>query len=409
MTRLEDILLPPNDYDLEKLCLSMLSNDISKMEFIDEDCFFSDNTKKVFQAIKKTNSTDFTALSIASWIPADDVIDLITDLVSRSSHDYIISQLNKYKNARILIRWIQQLENQARALEIEKARQTLNKIDTLMQDIEQEKSVEQLAMDYFEDIGKESKKIESWYKLLDDCITMCWWDLIVVAGRPSMWKTTVMQNMAIRQANNRSVWFISMEMTIPQLLDRFVCIIGWLTSYDMKDKTTKKAQIMEHLSPLMEKKLFITQNIYTLSKIEQYIAKNNLDVCYIDYLWLIQYGDAKTRIIDRISEITRQLKLIAKKRNCCIVLWSQLSREVEKRNDKRPILADLRDSWTIEQDADVAIMLYREEYYDEGTENKHKIDLLVRKNRNGELKTITLDSKFSSYRILDKWIIVKPF
>jgi replicative DNA helicase len=92
-----------------------------------------------------------------------------------------------------------------------------------------------------------------------------------------------------------------------------------------------------------------------------------------------------------------------------IVLGCQLSRDVEKRNDKRPVLSDLRDSWTIEQDADIVIMLYREDYYEEWTENKNKIELLVRKQRNWEMKTVVLDSKFWSYRIMDNWKIEKPF
>lgn len=406
---IEEILLPPNDYSLEKLGLSMLCMDISKLEFLDEDCFYNRTLRKIFNSIKKTNSTDFTTISVDAWLTSDEIIDATMEMVSGSSHEYLVSQLNKYKNARIIMRWIQQLENQARVLEIDWARATLQKIDILMQDIDWEKTLEEHAMNYFEDIGRDVKPLDSWYSLLDEIIDFHWGMLVVVAGRPSMGKTTVMQNMAIRQSTKWNVWFISMEMTISELIDRFVCIVWGLTSYEIKHKQTNKKQIMEYISPLMEKNLFLSENIYTLPRIEQYIAKNNLDICYIDYLWLIQHWDSKTTIIARISEITVQLKRMAKKRNCKIVLGCQLSRDVEKRQDKRPILSDLRDSWTIEQDADAVLMLYREEYYDEQTENKNKIDILIRKNRNWELKTITFDSKFSSYRILDKWVVSKPF
>lgn len=409
MTKLEDILLPPNDFALEKLWLAMLTYDISKINELDEHCFYSEDTKKVFNAIKKTNSTEFAILAIESWLDSEIVLSLITDLVSKSDYDYIIEQLHKYKNARIIIRWIKKLENQARVLEIDEAKETIKKLDWFIQDIKKDETLEEQWLTYFEDLYSTEKIIESWYEQIDKIIQLRWWQLVVIAWRPSMWKTTVMQNIALRQSMKNKIWFISMEMTVSELIDRFICIIWWLNSYNMRNKKEHIQEIQEYLSPLLEKKLFLSEKIYNLSKIEQYIAKNELDVCYIDYLWLINYWDSKMRIIDRISEITKQLKEIAKKRNCCIVLWSQLSRDVEKRTDKAPILADLRDSWTIEQDADTVVMLYREDYYDENTEKKNRMQLFIRKNRNWELWCIELETNFSSYRLLDNWEIKKPF
>lgn len=409
MTKLEDILLPPNDYELEKMALAMIVMEFSNIDLFDKDCFYWEWTRKVFESMKKTWTTDFSPVAIDSWISIETVIDYTSNLISESSYWYIVDQINKYKNARLILRWVNKLENQARWLEIDRAVETINKLWEFMNTTNQDKTIKELWLEYYEDIYTEKKQIKFWYKLLDWLVELYWWQLITIAGRPSMWKTTVMQNIAIRQSKDWKVWFVSIEMQIFELIDRFVCITWWLTSYDIKQKKQNADKIQEHLLSIMENNLFLTENTYTLAKIEQFIMKNELDVCHIDYLWLIQYWDNKTSIIARISEITRQLKAMAKRRNCAIILWCQLSREVEKRNDKRPILADLRDSWTIEQDSDVVIMLYRDEYYDDESEDKNKLELIVRKQRNGATWTVKTDTKFSSYRIIDNWVIWKPF
>lgn len=409
MTWIEDVLLPPNDFELEKNALSIIVSDISYLDLFDEDCFYYDITKKIFRAIKKTKSSDFSLIANESWLSIDDVIDSTTNLISSDWYDFIISEIFKYKNARLIVRWTRKLEIQARALEIDWAIETLKQIENSIDFINKDKSFKDIGLEYYDDIFVEKKNIKTWYKLLDDLVDIYWWQLITIAWRPWMWKTTIMQNLALRQSKYWKVWFISLEMQVFELMDRFVCIVWWLTSYDMKNKKTNVDKIMENLWDIMENKLFITENSYNLTKIEQYIKKNNLDVCYIDYLGLIQHWDSKMPIITRISQITMQLKNMAKRYNCAIILWSQLSREVEKRTDKRPVLSDLRDSWTIEQDSDIVIMAYRDDYYDEQTEDKNKLELLVRKQRNGKTGTIKLDSKFSSYRIIDSWVICKPF
>lgn len=406
--KLEDVTLP-YDYELEKSALSMLCYEYDKINLFDDKCFYVENCKKVFNSMINTKSTDFTVLAIDSWLDHDMVLELTTSFISNKSYDYISNELIKYKNARRILKGIWILETQARSLNIEKARDTLKKIEQVIELIQDEKTIQEIWIDYFEDIDKEKKIFNTGYKQLDSVLGLNWWQLIVLAGRPSMWKTTVMQNIAIRQSKNRNVWFISIEMKIFELIDRFICMLWWLSSYDMKNKKDIRDSIMVNLWDLMEKKLFLAENIYTLPKIEQFIIKNKLDICHIDYLWLIQYWDSKMPTITKISEITRQLKQIAKVTNCNIMLWCQLSRDVEKRWDKRPILADLRDSWSIEQDADAVIMLYRDDYYDSWSEKKNRIELIIRKQRNWELKTFETDCKFGLYRILDNWTLLNNF
>lgn len=110
----------------------------------------------------------------------------------------------------------------------------------------------------------------------------------------------------------------------------------------------------------------------------------------IDYLHLIQTNKLITRHDLQIGEITRQLKLLAKELNVPIVLLSQLNRGVESRNDKRPMMSDLRDSGSIEQDADIIMLLHREDYYDRKTENKNIIEVDIAKHRNGPVGTVKL-------------------
>lgn len=117
------------------------------------------------------------------------------------------------------------------------------------------------------------------------------------------------------------------------------------------------------------------------------IEKGGIDLVIIDYLGLINPSGLRYagNRVQEVSEISRMLKEIAKELKCPIIALSQLSRENEKRPDKKPILSDLRDSGSIEQDADLVVFLYRDEYYDPDTDRKGITDVLIRKNRNGEV------------------------
>lgn len=402
MTKLEDILLPPHDMELEKLWLNMCFMFKDSIDKIDKNCFYVDDYKKLYESFNKTRSDDVSVLAVDSWLEQWYIFDILSDLVSESSVEYICKELIKYKNARTIIRWIQRLEWETRWLDIDKAKTTLEKITEMIDEFDEDETLEKQTKDYFMDIDKEQKKIVCWFDSIDEYCKFAWWQLVIIAGRPWMWKTTVMLNKALRESTKYNVWFTSMEMKVGDIIDRIVCILSWLTSYQLEKKSDHIAKIMEYLEKLLEKKLFLSDKIYTINKIEQFVVKNKLDVCYVDYLGLINHWSSNMRTIDKISEITRQLKLIALKHNVEIVLWSQLSRDVEKRPDKRPILSDLRDSGSIEQDADMVLMLYREDYYDKETERKWILDILVRKNRNWMEADIPLWLKLSSFRMFDK-------
>jgi replicative DNA helicase len=125
------------------------------------------------------------------------------------------------------------------------------------------------------------------------------------------------------------------------------------------------------------------------SKCRRLKIESGLDLIIIDYLQLMSNGNTMNRV-QEVSEISRGIKSLARELNVPIIALSQLSRTVEQRPDKRPIMSDLRESGSIEQDADIIMMLYREEYYDEFTEKKWVTDILMRKNRNGPIGNIEL-------------------
>jgi replicative DNA helicase len=154
------------------------------------------------------------------------------------------------------------------------------------------------------------------------------------------------------------------------------------------------AKIWEAMEMLSRANIYIDDtawwNLVDLkSKCRRLKIESWLDLIIIDYLQLMSNGTSMNRV-QEISEISRWIKALARELNVPIIALSQLSRTVEQRPDKRPIMSDLRESWSIEQDADIIMMLYREEYYDEFTEKKWITDVLVRKNRNWPIWNIEL-------------------
>jgi len=390
-----------NDYSLEVSGLSMIATDIDTMKRLSEECFFYDITKRIFRAMKEARSTDVAILSQITWINDEEIYPLMNVVISYGSFDYIVNKLNDLKTARILKKELRNISNNLLDGDISGVKKELQTLHDSISHEKEYKSLWSQLESYMEDMYKEHRYIKTWYREIDKYLLLSQWKLATIAWRPWMGKTTVMQNIALRQSFNHNVGFVSMEMWVNEIIDRFVCMIGDISSYDVAEKLKNSTRIMSVLWDLIDKKLFLVDDIYKIEEIDEFIARNFLDVCFLDHLSLILHWESKMPTIQRISEITRILKVIAKKRNCLIILWSQLSRETEKRVDKRPQLSDLRDSWTIEQDSDAVIMLYREEYYDKQTENKNCLDAIIAKNRGGISKDIQLWCKFSSYQVLD--------
>ncbi len=238
-------------------------------------------------------------------------------------------------------------------------------------------------------------------------------DLIVIAGRPSMGKTSLALGIAQHAAIHAGavVGIFSLEMSKPQLVLRMLSSEARVDSHALRTGRLQKEdwwRLAEAAGRLEQAPIFIddtgTLTVQQMrGKARRLKAERGLDLLIVDYLQLMQGpSDAESRQ-QEISDISRSLKGLAKELNIPVVALSQLSRNVENRKPPIPMLADLRESGAIEQDADVVIFIYREEVYDPNSEKKGIADILVRKHRNGPIgdKQLFFHDKFAKFESLD--------
>lgn len=234
-------------------------------------------------------------------------------------------------------------------------------------------------------------------------------DFIILAARPSMGKTAlalnIVQNVALRAhrrvgGDPKSVAFFSLEMSKEQLVNRMLCAEANIDSQrlrvgEMADKDWDA--LWEACDVMSKAKIYIddTAGITVMdmrSRARRLKAEHGLDLIVVDYLQLMQGSGKRNNSGDRqqeVSEISRSLKALARELDVPVIALSQLSRSVEARQVKRPMLSDLRESGSLEQDADIVAFLYREDYYNPETENKHT-ELIIAKHRNGPVDTVNL-------------------
>ena len=227
-------------------------------------------------------------------------------------------------------------------------------------------------------------------------------DLILVAARPSMGKTAFVLNIAQHVAfkQNRTVAIFSLEMSKEQLVNRLFSLESYvdaqlLRTGNLKDSDWEK--LIEGAGTIGRSNLIIDDtpgiSISEMrSKCRKYKMEHNLELIIIDYLQLMSGSGGRSNESrqQEISEISRSLKGLARELNVPVIALSQLSRAVEQRTDKRPMLSDLRESGAIEQDADVCMFIYREDYYIPDTEDKNIAEIIIAKQRNGPVGTVRL-------------------
>lgn len=238
-------------------------------------------------------------------------------------------------------------------------------------------------------------------------------DLILVAARPSMGKTAftlnIAQNVGVRQ--HKTVAFFSLEMSQEQLVQRLLCQIAHIDSQKLRTGQLNSDEewtcLTDACDKLYESPIYIddTPGISVAemrSKARRLKSEHGLDLIIVDYLQLMQGRNAESRQ-QEISEISRSLKALARELKVPLIALSQLSRSVESRQDKRPMLSDLRESGALEQDADIVSFLYREDYYDKETENQHITEVILAKHRNGPVGSVKLyfKNEFTLFLNLD--------
>lgn len=227
-------------------------------------------------------------------------------------------------------------------------------------------------------------------------------NLIIIAARPAMGKTAFALNIAqnVAKSSDKAVAIFSLEMGAESLVERMLSAEGLIPSYHVRTGNLSESEWRRMISAqerLARGKIFIDDTagirISEIRSKAKRLAQENggLGLIVIDYLQLIE-GRGRENRQQEVSEISRQLKIIAKELKVPVIALSQLSRGVDQRNDKRPILSDLRESGSIEQDSDIVAFLYREAYYkrDEQEEPDNVTELILEKNRHGSLGTVQL-------------------
>ena len=229
-------------------------------------------------------------------------------------------------------------------------------------------------------------------------------DLIIIGARPAMGKTTFAQNLAynIASINNRGVLFFSMEMAANEIVDRMISDVSGVDNWKMRTGNLTDdefSRINDAMGEMDELPIYIddtsSMTIMDLrNKARRAAHDHDIGIVIVDYLTLIQGSDRyKGQRVQEVTEISRGLKILARELEIPVIALAQLSRNVTGRDDPRPVLSDLRESGSIEQDADLVMFLHRPDYYrqnDDNYEETHITELLVQKHRHGAIGKIEL-------------------
>lgn len=428
---LDDLKIPPHDTEAEKALIGwvLMDNDLMFVydgQYLMHDDMYHREHLEIFQAIQQLWSARRTidVITLADQLTKNGSLDIIwgkTYLYELSVYLMTTAPCAEYaqivKEKSILRRILK--VSQSIIGDVYDQKDTLEIIDTIEKKIftltqintgNSTKHIRELLTErveaYMEIVDNpdsiNDKKTLSTYAKLDDCL----WgfkpgELIILAARPSVGKTAFSLNLMMNAAlkHNKASAFFSLEMGNDQIVDRILCAVAGVPM----TKVTKwllenedYAALWEATSRLSETNLFLDDKSGATipllkSKLRRLkIEQGRLDLVVIDYLQLMSGAGSKFagNRVQEISEISRWLKELARELEVPIIALSQLSRTSEMRTDKKPQLSDLRESGAIEQDADVVMMLYREDYYDGDTDRKGICDVLIRKNRNGPLAEI---------------------
>jgi replicative DNA helicase len=437
--------IPPSSLESERSLLGALLIDkegvIRVADIVTSDDFYDDNHGIIYWVILElfrknrpidivTVSETLTNLGQLDAIGWNVYLADLTIAVPTSAHVFEYAQIVKAKS---VLRKLINTGNLIASFGFDEA----TEINTLLEKSEQSlftitqtfiknklthiRDILDLRYEEYAGIHEDPKQIEhsrvmTTFKNLDNKLQgLRGGDLVILAARPSMGKTAMALNIAQQVAKKKNVAIFSLEMSKEQLTDRMVCAAMGIDSWKLqKGELTDEefARIGDALSELSLARLYIddsaSMNLLEIkSKCRRLKMESGLDLIVIDYLQLINGTNPNNRV-QEISDISRGLKSLARELSVPIIALSQLSRNVESRASKEPILSDLRDSGSIEQDADIVLMIYREEYYNTGEiqendMNKGKTTIFIRKNRNGPIGNadFVFDGKFMKFREID--------
>ena len=235
-------------------------------------------------------------------------------------------------------------------------------------------------------------------------------DMFIIAAATGMGKTCMMLNIALSMAKQgKKILIFSLEMNKQQLLNRIISAETGINSGKYRNNSFTDEEAQKYFGYMYSENLdklniqVCTEYNISTARIRSIVLGSNADIVFIDYLGLVSGGN-KTNSYERVSEISRELKLLAMEANRPFVVLHQLNRANAERKDKRPILSDLRDSGKIEQDADIIGFVFRPAYYSDSA-NKNEIQLIIAKNRHGSSNvTARLEYNEHTQRICDRYV-----
>ncbi len=428
----------PHSIEAEQAALGCIINYKSQLalaeDVLKDDDFYWDKHKRIFSTIKALSRKDMNIdlITLLNELKVSDSIDkcggvsyiteLATNTVFSSNVESYVKIIKDKCDRRNLIRAGRELIS--KSYEEDEVESIVSTVEDKIYKVINSKESEDI-IDMGQSVEKVLTRIENNYcnggkilgnttgfKEIDNTISgLQKGDFIIVAARPSMGKTAFALNIGQHASKGASVGIFSLEMTTEQLMERLISSRSLVEFGKIKTGKLDEAEfrkITDAANVLAKRKIFIDDKSTNLSDIKAKCrnlkVKEGLDVVIIDYLQLIEISDKTNSREQEIAKISRELKKLAKKLEITIVALSQLSRAPEQRTDHRPVLSDLRESGSIEQDADVIFMLYRDEYYNKESEEKNIAELIINKNRNGETKTIKLGwiGQYQRFATLDR-------
>ncbi|MBU0727163.1 replicative DNA helicase [Patescibacteria group bacterium] len=439
--------IPPHNKEAEQSVLGSILIDkdaiIKIVDLINPDDFYYDTHKMIYEAmIDLYNRHDpIDLLTLANLLEERKQIDTV------GGPAYLAELTSSVPTATHVFKYAQIVKNKATLRKMIKAGNVISgcgyseegEIDNLLEKAEKEVfsisqtflkdrfvHIRDILNQRFEEFSTlhtaedkdKIKGIPTGYKSLDNILSgLQPADLVIIAARPSMGKTalalSIVQKIAIESSKKKTVGVFSLEMSKEQLVDRMFCSIlgvdSWKLQHGQLDE--KDFQNMGSVMDILDKApIYIDDSVGTSiselrAKARRLQMEHGLDIIIVDYLQLMSTGNnayAGNRV-QEISEISRALKSLGRELHVPVIAISQLSRAVEMRNPKIPQLSDLRESGSIEQDADVVMMLYRKDYYEENLteEEKGVTEVFIRKHRNGPVGKAELKFDKTQMRFYD--------
>ncbi len=439
--------IPPHSKEAEQSVLGSILIDkdaiITVGDLVKPDDFYYDIHRMIYDAINELyNRHDpIDLLTVANLLEEKKQLETIgghgylaelTSIVPTSTHVFKYGQIVKTKST------LRKMIKAGNSI-IAKGYNENEKIEDLLEGAEKEVfsicqtflkdkfvHIKEILNKRFEEFSKlhgadESDKVRgipTGYKAIDNILSGFQpSDLIILAARPSMGKTalalSIAQKVAIESEPKKVVGIFSLEMSKEQLVDRLFCSILGVDSWKLQHGKLSDTEFT-NMGPAMDKlnqaPIYIDDTVgmsisQLKAKARRLQMEHGLDMIVIDYLQLMSGGmtHGPNNRVQEISEISRSLKALGRELHIPIIALSQLSRAVELRNPKIPQLSDLRESGSIEQDADIVMMLYRKDYYEENlTEEEQGItEVLIKKHRNGPVGKACLKFEKSQMRFYD--------